>query len=53
MHLPECTDVADYADAPLEAALIEKITLHLGKVKGWKKFKEDIATGAHFLLLSF
>eukprot|EP00035_Acanthoeca_spectabilis_P023251 m.448498 g.448498 ORF g.448498 m.448498 type:complete len:486 (+) comp19671_c0_seq1:46-1503(+) len=34
-----------YADAPLEMAMIEKLTLHPGKVKGWRAFKRDIAEG--------
>lgn len=34
-----------YADAPLEMAMIEKLTLHPGKVKGWKTFLRDIREG--------
>ena len=49
----ELTRAADYADAPLEAALVEKITMHPRKVKGWKKFKEDIATGTHVTVLAW
>lgn len=34
-----------YADAPLEMAMIEKLTLSPFKVKGWDAFKSDIAEG--------
>jgi phospholipase C len=34
-----------YADAPLEMALVEKVTLSPLKVKGWKEFHQDAASG--------
>jgi|EP00942_MAST-04A_sp_MAST-4A-sp1_P013176 phospholipase C len=34
-----------YKDAPLEMALIAKLTFHPFKVKGWRKFKKDVAEG--------
>jgi len=34
-----------YADAPLEMAMIEKLTLSPFKVHGWDRFKKDIADG--------
>jgi phospholipase C len=34
-----------YADAPLEMALVEKLTFSPGKIKGWKTFLSDLSTG--------
>ena len=34
-----------FADAPLEVAMIEKLTLHPGKLRDWASFKSDIASG--------
>ena len=34
-----------YADAPLEMAMIEKLTFHPGKIHGWDRFKKDIREG--------
>jgi len=35
-----------YADAPLEMAMVEKLTFHPGKIHGWERFKKDIAEGS-------
>ena len=35
-----------FADAPLELAMIEKLLLNIDKVKGWKRFLADAASGA-------
>lgn len=35
-----------YADAPLELSMVEKLTLHPEKVKGWHRFKSDIRAGS-------